>query len=1106
MPPGWSRPATVSRVTATVLFTDVVGSTESRGRLGEEAAEQLRRRHDRLLTEAVEANNGRVVKGLGDGIMATFGGAVNAVAAAVAIQQGIDRLNRTGKAPVSLGVRVGLSAGDVTFEDEDVHGMPVIEAARLCAVAGGGEIVVSEVVRLLAGLTEDNVAHRGALELKGLQNPVSACEIRWEALAVSTIPMPALLTDVGRIFVGRDAELERLTQLWKEAAAGERRVAFLAGEPGVGKTRLAAELAMRVHQDGGVVLAGRCDEDLGVPYQPFVEALRQFVDHTRDDELKDRLGRYGGELVRLVPELATRVSDLPPTLASDPETERYRLFDAVAAWLAAMVVDSPMLVVLDDLQWAAKPTLLLLRHVIRSPEVYGVFFVGTYRDTDTGHDHPLAEVLADMRRQGGVERMSVRGLDPSGVSAYMEQAAGRRLDDEDLDLSRAVFEETEGNPFFVREVFRHLAETGAIERRAGRWRTRLPLEELGIPESVRDVVGRRLSRLSDDANRVLRVAAVVGPEFDLSIVRMVAGIDENAVISAVEEATGARLVIEATNVADRYRFAHALVRDTLYGGLSRSRRIALHRHVAQAIEAVHVARLDDHLPALAYHWARAAAPAADVTKAVDYATRAGNRALSQLAHDEAATYYRQAIDLLPIRAENARQRVDLLIALGEAQRRAGYPVHRETLLEAARDATRAGDRAALARAALSNSRGFLVSVAGQIDEERIAMLRMALSGAEDDTTRARLLANLAMELMYAHDFEGRDRASQEALQLARRAADPATLAHVLTGRINAITMPHTLNERLTLTAELVELADRLGDPAVSSRAWFLRYRVALEAGDTTQSNRAVEAFTELATTLGEPTLRWAKSWIQTGRLLYAGQIPEADAEANAALQLGRASGQADAAYIFNYALFAIRYEQGRLGELEEMWREMAVEYPGVSAISPTLAMLYCELGRDDDARRLLNGLATSEYHVPSDVLWSPAVARWAAVVAHLGDREGAAVLRKWLAPYEAQLVFPAGGIILGAVANYLGLLAATLKDYQQANDYFAMAAAVHDRTEAPAWLARTHLEWARTLLVGAELRHGERARQLLGQALDTARKFGLVNVEQRAVLLLQDGS
>jgi len=233
--------------TLTILFTDVVGSTELRGRLGDEATEELRRRHDQMLAQAVEANNGQVVKGLGDGVMATFTGASDAVAAAVAIQQAVDRLNRSVTTPSLVAVRVGLSAGDVTSEDGDVHGTPVIEASRLCGAAQGGEILAAEVVRVLAGSGGPGCDPVGALDLKGLDHAVATVRVVWEPRRESAIPMPALLTDVGRIFVGRDGELQRLEQLWKEAVAGDLRLGLLAGEPGVGKTRLAAELAGRVH-------------------------------------------------------------------------------------------------------------------------------------------------------------------------------------------------------------------------------------------------------------------------------------------------------------------------------------------------------------------------------------------------------------------------------------------------------------------------------------------------------------------------------------------------------------------------------------------------------------------------------------------------------------------------------------------------------------------------------------------------------------------------------------------------------------------------------------------------------------------------------------------
>ena len=825
-----------------MLFTDLVGSTELRSRLGEQAAEELRRKHDHLLSNVVEANEGRVVKGLGDGIMATFAGASHAVSAAVGMQQALHRHNRSADARAPLEVRIGMSAGDVTVEEGDCFGTPVIEAARLCAAASSGQILVSEMVRWLVRGGDHRFSPVGALDLKGLPDPVPACEVAWEPPAVSVIPRPPLLTDVGRIFVGRDDELHRLRRLWKEVVAGTLRVALVAGEPGVGKTRLAAELAEQAHADGATVLAGRCDEDLGVPYQPFVEALRHLVEHTPVGELPARLGRHAGELARLLPELAGSLSGLPPPLRADPETERYRLFDAVSAWLAAASGEEPVLLVLDDLQWAAKPTLLLLRHIVRSPEPLQLMILGTYRDTELRHEHPLVDLLADLRRHSEIERLSLSGMDEGAVATFMARAAGHEMDDEGLALARAIHTETEGNPFFVREVIRHLTETGAIQQQDGRWVTSRSVDDLGIPEGVREVVGSRLSRLSADANGALRVAAVIGTEFEIPVLQESSGLDGESLLTALEESINARLVAEVPGPPARYRFGHALVRDTLYRELSSARRVNLHRKVAEAIEHTHSGALDDQLPALAHHWSRASAAVADGARAVGYATRAGDRALVQLAHDEAASYYRQALDLLDaagVPPEDAR-RVELLISRGEAQRRAGDPAHRDTLLEAGRVAREVGDAEASARAALANQRG-LFSRMFDVDHERVAALDEALRalGPSPTPTRARLLASLASELYFARDDRRHD-LGKEALTIARQLGDPATLAQVLAAVWYATWDPATLEQRAELVVELAELASSLGDHLLEFQAGIARFLTTMQQGDITGADAALD--------------------------------------------------------------------------------------------------------------------------------------------------------------------------------------------------------------------------------------------------------------------------
>jgi class 3 adenylate cyclase len=1084
------------RSTAIVLFTDLVGSTELRSRLGEDAAEALRHQHDALVADAVKVSRGTVVKNLGDGIMATFAGASDAVRAAVAIQQAIGRHNRSGGA--ELEVRIGVSAGDVVFEEGDCFGTPVIEAARLCSAAQGGQILASELVRGLAHAGEETFTPLGSLGLKGLAKPLPTVQVDWEPLPQSSVPLPTFLTDIGRIFVGRDGELDRLGQLWKEAAAGELRVAFLAGEPGIGKTRLAAELATRVHDEGATVLAGRCDEDLGVPYQPFVEALRHFMDHA--PSLSERLGRYGGELARLVPELEERVPDLSPPLRSDPEMERYRLFDAVAAWLAAASAEQPLLLVLDDLQWAAKPTLMLLRHVVTAAGGGRVLVLGTYRDTELTHDHPLLEVVPDLRRHGGVERVSLSGLDDVGVTAFVEQASGRALDEAGLALARAVYEETEGNPFFVREVLRHLAETGAVERREGSWTTSLPVDELGIPEGVRDVVGRRLARMSEDTNRALRVAAVVGPEFELGVVQAAGEFGENTLLSAIEEAADARVITEVS--ATRFRFAHALVRASLYESLTTARQVALHRRTAEAIEAIHEAALDDYVPALAHHWAKASTPVTDTTRAVEYARRAGDRALAQLAHDEAARYYASGLDLLDAGGADPAdpRRVELLIGRGEAQRRAGDPAYRETLLEAARLARQLDDASALARAALANTLGHMWTGVLQVDNDRVDALEAAIVavGEGDPPVRARLLATLGLELAWQPDHHYRFRLSEEALRIARSFDDPQPLANVLLARDYTITSPENPLERFGSTTELLSIADRVGDPVLASRALSLRFKAAMELTDVAEAERCVARNRALVADLGQPMLTWASLHHQaTLRVLHC------DVDADEAILLaGDVAPPPQGLWALANSI-PRRTAQGRARELEDALR-LFVERTQSFFFKSIYGFVLVEGGEIEGATRLFDEFAAQEFAHPfHNAAWLQFETNCAYIGSRLGRADCVPQLRPKLEPFADQLVVSGfAGYVGGSVAIYLGMLATTIGDWSDAEARFAAAAATHERIGAPIWLARTRLEWARMLLARGESKDVERAGDFLDQALTAASEFGLGKIEQEATELL----
>lgn len=1086
------------RGTATVVFTDLVGSTELLARLGESAFDDLRRAHFAALRGAIERYGGTEVKTLGDGILAVFGSAADAVDAAVAMQRAT-----AGRGPPGtegkLALRVGVALGDVGFEEGDVFGTPVVEAARLVAAARPGQILATTVVRVVAGArTQTRFTDVGSLVLKGLPAPVAACEVDWEILSTAAVPLPPLLSGVGPwTFVGREPELERLEVTWKEADTGTRRLILIGGEPGIGKTRLAGEFARRVHADGAVVLAGRCDEDMGVPFQPFVEALRQYV--TAVDA--PFLGRHGGELTRLVPEITASLPGLPEPLRSDPETERYRLFDAVAAWLAGVSAEAPVLLVLDDLHWAARPTLLLLRHVVRSVEPMRILIAGTYRDTEPGPG--LTELLADLRRDGAGDRLSLAGLDDAGAEAFLGAAAGHDLDADDRVLARAIRAETEGNPFFVGEVLRHLAESGAVAKRDGRWVLEAALEELGIPDGVREVVARRLSRLSPEANRVLRVAAVGGAEFDLPVLAAVADANEETVLFSVDEALAARLVAEVRGAGvPRYRFSHALVRATVYDQLAAGRRVLLHRRIGEAIEAVHAGHLDPHVASLAHHFGRAAVAGGDAGKAAHYATQAGDRALAQLAHDEAAAYYGLALELLAPKADG---RLELLISLGEAQRRAGIPAHRETLLAAAGLARERGDADALARAALANSRAQWWTTSAAIDNERIEALEHALEATDEGVLelRARLLAALAVETIYASDRSRRVALSDEALAAARRLGDPATLADVLLARYRAIAAPSTLGERIANTAELLTLTEDLDDPVRRFGAWVHRFRASFESGDVAEGDRALASCEALAAELAQPVLRWSVLFGQAGRAWLAGALDESERKTAAARDLGLRIGLPATETAFLAQSFYICRERATLAAIEPTLRRLTIENPQLPTSCAVLAVVQCELGQREEARETLGRLAATGFDLPFDLIWLFGMAESAVAASDLGDTEAAAVLLERLTPYTDQFATIAGSAtVIGAVSGHVGMLATTLGRFDEADAHLSAAAEAHARIGAPILLARTRLEQARLCLTRGAAGDVERARALLGQVLATARELGLVAVERRAVSLL----
>ncbi len=418
----------------------------------------------------------------------------------------------------------------------------------------------------------------GPTALKGLPDPVDTVEVRWEPLAgaaTNDVPMPARLTARPTSgVVGRDTETTAMSDAFKRVAAGEgREVLLVSGEAGMGKTTLVADAARAAFDGGACVLFGHCEEDLATPYQLFAEALGYYVAHAPEEQLLAHVDEHGSELTRLVPALASRLPGLPPSKATDSDSERFLLFAAVVGLLAMVSQHQPVVLVLDDLQWADKASLQLLRHVTATDQPLRALVLGTYRDSELSRTHPLLETLAALHRQHGVTRIQLTGLDDTGVVALMEAAAGHALDDATVGLAHAVHRETDGNPFFVSEVLRHLTETGAIYPDAnGRWVAQESLERIALPDSVREVIGVRVGRLGQDAERVLSVAAVIGRDFDVDVLSRATNTSVDAVLDILDAAAAVTLVRELADAAGHYNFAHALIQHTLYEDLGLTRR------------------------------------------------------------------------------------------------------------------------------------------------------------------------------------------------------------------------------------------------------------------------------------------------------------------------------------------------------------------------------------------------------------------------------------------------------------------------------------------------------------------------------------------------------
>ena len=896
----------------------------------------------------------------------------------------------------------------------------------------------------------------------------------------------------GGVFVGRERELEETRALLEDALGGRGHLLLLTGEPGIGKTRTAEELATYAQVRGAQVHWGRCHEADGAPaYWPWSEAIRSYVRDADPVGLAWQLGREAADVAQIVPELRDVVPDIGEVPELEPEQARFRLFDSVGTFLRGASQSRPLMLILDDLHWADESSLLMLRFVARQIADSGLVLVGTYRDVELGRHHPLAETLSDLSGIEHSRRVALRGLDADGVARYIEMTTGS---EPPRQLVAAVREQTAGNPFFVAEVVRLMAAEGKLgDAAGGGW-------ELAIPQGVREVVGRRLDQLSEHANEVLRLAAVCGREFYLDVLDRVCRRPREEIVEVIDQAVGARLVSESPREPGRYAFAHALVRDTLYAEVPTSARLQINREIGEALEEVYAGDLDSHLSELAHHFLEAASPG-DVDRPVDYAERAARQATAALAHEEAASLYRKALDALELEAApDPARRVDLLQALGDAQIRAGRLADARATLDAAAPQARAlGDADRLAQVALSMT---LTSEAGVVDEPQIALLEDALAAIDDgdSAVRSELLSGLAQAL-YWIDAAGRaTERGLESLEMARRVGDPKALATALTRRqfMTGVGLDAT-RQRLIESEEMHELAKELGDLELELRAHVYRLRDHLELGDIPAVDRNLAAYERLARELRQPQFLWHIPLLRGTRALIDGRFDDAEQLMTEARAGGERAQEPVAGMFFVVQDLLLRRHRGSETDLQHIrdllpgLGELVERYPTIPAWRCSLASIHAELGNEGEARTVFEQLAAEGFEsLPFDAQWLVSLTTLGETAAFLGDAERAERLYELTEPYIGlTIVAGRAAACYGPAERVLALLARTMGRTAEAEQHFSSSLAMSERMGDRPFVVRTSTEFAELLLERGAPGDRDRALELLGRALEGGQELGM---------------
>ena len=1082
-----------------VLFCDMVDSTSLSAQFNAEEMHDLISAYHDAVASAVTRFGGYVAKFLGDGVLAYFGWpmayedhAERAIRAGLAAIAGVENLKTPAGAP--LQSRVGIASGRVVVGDlagggvldrGQVAGETPNLAARLQGVAEPGQIVIADNTRRLAGHAFE-LEDLGTHELKGFQDRVPVFRVASERDVESRFD--ATRGEALSQFVGRNSEIGTLLDRWELAKSGQGQAVFVSGEVGIGKSRLLEALVERLQDEPHEPIRLQCS-----PYHatsalyPVIQRLTRVAGlaagddaAARAEKLERLLAQYGEDPANVGPVYAELLSlDLGDRfrLADLPSQQRKELTLHTLtnrAFLAAK--RAPVLLVVEDAHWIDPSTSELLGEVVSRIHAAPIYVVVTHRPEWSaawaqGHSH-ITNVAV-----GRLTKQQMRLLIESLLGSVSDQLVDR------------IAERTDGVPLFVEELTRSILESGTDAH-----------ENIEIPDSLQGSLMARLDRLPAPSKEVAQIASVIGREFDRSLLAEVVAFGGPVLDGALRQLLAAQLVVMGGMSHQALFFRHALIQDTAYQSLLSRKRRQYHRAIADTIVKSHPNIFTTQPELLARHYTEARRD----DLALPYWKRAGERALERSANYEAVDHFSNALAIaekLPEGPERSLEtlaaRLRLAEALTEAGRLKAAIAHYHVAAEQARQAN---DTNSFVRAALGYDIGQFLG--GFSLDQSVVLLKEAETkiAPDDDKQRCLILVRLARAQLLLGDAEKSESFDRQGTELARRLGDRRSLFDLFVNRFlvpRQVASSSDVQNRLSELNELIEVSQSIDDD-MKGRALSLDVYVSAELGERTRVDRSLAALTEL----GEVHQRLHIQWIaRHGAAMLAildGDFAAAETLAGDALELGRLTHGSQVEGVYGIQMFSIRREQDRLAEVAQVVKHFVDEDPDEKMWLPGFALIAADLGFEEPARRRLRELAETGFDMPFDAKRSASLSYVAEVAALLGDAETAARLYELMSVYQ-HMTITTGVVTVcyGAASRYLGMLAATLGEFDKAEAHFEHALEMNTAIGARPWLAHTKAEYALLLRRREGKGAKERAEVLANEAWEIAAELDMVRLKRR---------